>query len=225
MKLAGQLILPLALVLLTGCVGGWKSSGGDSELSAGEAVDHPLAEEGRHAAAVLGSLSEQEVAPYLSDLAAELNLALSETAKAGEGAAQTTSDNSLLLRIASESTFDVNSSTLRSSAERTYERLAQVLKAYPKTIVHVVGHTDNSGREEYNMALAQRRADGVAGFFVGQGLDGLRLRTEGRGPAEPIADNATARGRRENRRVDIVIRPIVEGREYEAIQPPPYLGK
>ena len=59
-------------------------------------------------------------------------------------------------------------------------------------------------------------------------LDGMevckRLRTEGRGEREPVASNATADGKRRNRRVDIVIKTKIEGREQEAERSPPYLG-
>ena len=53
----------------------------------------------------------------------------------------------------------------------------------------------------------------------------LYLRQEGRGESEPVASNDTASGRTQNRRVDVVIKPVIEGRENEAATPPPYLGR
>ena len=58
----------------------------------------------------------------------------------------------------------------------------------------------------------------------GQGLPGTRVRQEGRGESQPIASNDSAYGRKRNRRVDIVIKPVIEGQEQQAWTPPPYLG-
>lgn len=71
----------------------------------------------------------------------------------------------------------------------------------------LIGHTDDTGTDEHNLDLSRRRADAVREFFSKQGLDGAMIETEGRGEAEPIADNDTVEGRGENRRVEIVITP------------------
>jgi outer membrane protein OmpA-like peptidoglycan-associated protein len=87
-----------------------------------------------------------------------------------------------------------------------------------------VGHTDSTGSEQYNMKLSQQRAQAVAQFLTGRGVDSQRVLTWGRGESQPIATNDTEAGRAENRRVDVVIKPIVEGQEAQAFSEPPYLG-
>jgi outer membrane protein OmpA-like peptidoglycan-associated protein len=69
----------------------------------------------------------------------------------------------------------------------------------------VLGHTDSSGRLAYNNTLSQQRAEQVMTFLQQQGLPAAQLVAEGRGPAEPIADNTTAQGRAANRRVELVV--------------------
>jgi outer membrane protein OmpA-like peptidoglycan-associated protein len=70
-----------------------------------------------------------------------------------------------------------------------------------------VGHTDNTGSAAYNYDLSQRRAASVAAVLRNSGVAGSRLQIVGRGFDQPIASNATAQGRAQNRRVEIVIRP------------------
>lgn len=69
----------------------------------------------------------------------------------------------------------------------------------------VVGHTDSSGKLAYNNTLSQQRAEQVKAFLLQQGLTAERVTAEGRGPAEPVADNKTAQGRAANRRVELVL--------------------
>ena len=87
----------------------------------------------------------------------------------------------------------------------------------------VAGYTDNVGGESYNYQLGQRRAEGVAGYLVGkEGVDPTQIRAVSYGASRPVADNSTARGRRTNRRVEILVyqekitteaeRPVVDAR-------------
>lgn len=75
--------------------------------------------------------------------------------------------------------------------------------------IEVYGHTDSSGSDRTNLALSQARVDAVKGFFLAQGIEADRITAIGRGESEPVADNATAAGRRLNRRVEIVINGFV----------------
>ena len=72
-------------------------------------------------------------------------------------------------------------------------------------VMVAVGHTDSVGSDHYNAKLSLRRAEAVKAYLVSKGLDPARLYTEGKGEAQPIADNATAEGRAKNRRVNIEI--------------------
>jgi len=75
--------------------------------------------------------------------------------------------------------------------------------------VIAVGHTDSVGSDAYNQRLSLARAESVKAYLVSKGVDRQRIRTEGRGESQPVADNATAEGRAKNRRVDI---EVVEAR-------------
>jgi len=132
--------------------------------------------------------------------------------------------DALRVGVASDATFAFDSAQLRAESESIYNRIAGVVQDFDNTIVHVVGHTDSQGPELYNQGLSERRAEAVARHMRAQGVDGNRLIIEGRGESEPLASNDTERGREQNRRVDIVIKPVVEGKEGRAYRPPPYLG-
>ncbi len=82
---------------------------------------------------------------------------------------------------------------------------AKSLKDNPDTDVTIIGHTDNSGSDEYNNRLSERRAEAVKTFAINQGISASRLSTRGKGESEPIADNSNEEGKAKNRRVEIVI--------------------
>lgn len=101
--------------------------------------------------------------------------------------------------------FDVNQSALKTNARMNLENLAISLKNNPETNILIVGHTDATGTDEYNLKLSERRAVSVKSYIITQGIISSRLSTEGRGETEAIADNETETGRALNRRVEIVI--------------------
>ena len=70
----------------------------------------------------------------------------------------------------------------------------------------IIGHTDSTGPEAYNQGLSERRAQAVADFLAGQGVDASRMNVSGMGETSPIADNSTRDGRARNRRVEIQTR-------------------
>jgi outer membrane protein OmpA-like peptidoglycan-associated protein len=84
-------------------------------------------------------------------------------------------------------------------------RLAAFLKDYPDRAVLVEGHTDNTGSDEYNQSLSERRAESVRSFLISDGVDAQRVLARGYGKSYPIAGNDSAAGRQLNRRVEIVI--------------------
>ena len=70
-----------------------------------------------------------------------------------------------------------------------------------------IGHTDNTGSDRINDPLSLNRASSVRSFLSAQGVDSSRMRVDGKGSHEPVADNSTASGRKENRRVEVYIIP------------------
>jgi len=113
-------------------------------------------------------------------------------------------DDLLKLTLASEVSFDVNSATVKPSFKPSLGKVAEVLQRYDSRVT-VVGHTDSSGAESYNQQLSERRAQAVLDELVRQGVPYPRLSATGRGEYEPRADNASATGRAQNRRVEILL--------------------
>jgi len=93
----------------------------------------------------------------------------------------------------------------------TLNSVAIVLRKFERTLIDVNGHTDSTGSLEHNQALSERRAMSVAEYLNSQGIDPRRVSALGFGPSQPIASNATAEGRAQNRRVEIQIAPITAG--------------
>jgi outer membrane protein OmpA-like peptidoglycan-associated protein len=109
------------------------------------------------------------------------------------------------ITFASGLLFDVNKSDLRPQAKANLESLAKVLNKYDDTNILVEGDTDNSGTEEYNQQLSERRAQSVANYLMGLGVTGARISTVGLGELNPIASNDSVEGRQQNRRVEVAI--------------------
>ena len=103
--------------------------------------------------------------------------------------------------------FATNKSDLNTASRSSLTQFATSLKGNPDTDVQIVGHTDNTGTDAINDPLSQKRADAVKSFLAGQAVASSRIASEGRGSKEPIADNSTAAGRTENRRVEVFIIP------------------
>jgi len=103
--------------------------------------------------------------------------------------------------------FDTNKYNINNASEVLLNKLAGILMEYPDTNVIVVGHTDSTGADAYNMTLSQNRAFAVTNFFTNKGLISSRFTTNWFGEEQPIADNTTAEGRSKNRRVNIAIVP------------------
>ena len=101
--------------------------------------------------------------------------------------------------------FDFDSDRIKPEAATNLRNLASSLDKYPKSDLLIVGHTDSQGSDSYNMDLSQRRAQATADFLVNNGVARSRLRTTGRGESEPIADNSSATGQQQNRRVEVAI--------------------
>jgi OOP family OmpA-OmpF porin len=103
-------------------------------------------------------------------------------------------------------TFEVNSAKITPESKETLDAAVETLEQNPKYVVHVEGHTDSTGDREHNLELSQRRADAVAKYLVDHGIDEGRVSTRGHGPDKPLADNETAEGRAENRRIEFKLR-------------------
>lgn len=102
-------------------------------------------------------------------------------------------------------TFNTNDSVIKSSANSVLDSVAKVAKEYNKTTLQVIGFTDSTGNDGINIPLSQKRAESVAQYLQLRGIAPLRISSSGMGAQNPIASNATAAGREQNRRVEIYL--------------------
>jgi outer membrane protein len=100
--------------------------------------------------------------------------------------------------------FDFDSAELRPESITELERVVKFMGDVPFATTLIQGHTDSVGGDAYNLALSDRRAKAVFDYLSSRGVDPARVKSEGKGEAEPIADNKTAEGRQENRRVMLI---------------------
>ncbi|WP_237717831.1 OmpA family protein [Pontibacter sp. BAB1700] len=101
--------------------------------------------------------------------------------------------------------FAVNSAELSANAKKDIDGLVNTLQKYEGTNIIIEGHTDNTGSRELNQGLSERRAQAVANYARTRGVDASRMQAKGYAFDQPIADNTTAEGRAQNRRVEIII--------------------
>jgi outer membrane protein OmpA-like peptidoglycan-associated protein len=110
-----------------------------------------------------------------------------------------------LVLILGDVQFAPNQEKLTAETMRKLYPLVMMLKEQPKRPLRIEGHTDSSGEKSYNLDLSQRRADAVRDFLIENGIQAERITARGYGEEEAIAANETAAGRRENRRVEIIV--------------------
>lgn len=124
------------------------------------------------------------------------------------GVSVTRVGENIILNMPGNITFATDSSDVNARFYEVLNSVALVLQEYDRTLVDIYGHTDSTGSAQYNQQLSQRRAQSVAQYLVGQGVNGQRLLVQGMGESQPIATNDTAAGREQNRRVEIKISPL-----------------
>jgi hypothetical protein len=101
--------------------------------------------------------------------------------------------------------FDFNQATLKPGAQLRLAKVSGIIMAYPDLKLEIDGFTDNKGTPQYNMTLSDKRAKAVRDFLVSQGVATDAVTTKGFGESNPVATNATAAGRQQNRRVELVV--------------------
>lgn len=111
--------------------------------------------------------------------------------------------------VASESiTFDTGASVIKPQFRPVLDQVARSVLNYPGTVLHIEGHTDNVGREDYNQRLSEHRANSVRSYLAQRSVPSTRMQALGYGFSRPVASNQTAGGRAMNRRVEILIVPL-----------------
>jgi outer membrane protein OmpA-like peptidoglycan-associated protein len=126
---------------------------------------------------------------------------------AGSGAEVTNTGTQLRVILPESVTFRTASATVDPGFRPALAQVSNSLRRHPNSSVRVVGHTDNVGSAAYNRQLSEDRAMAVARVLIANGTSASRITVSGRGFNEPVASNASAAGRAQNRRVEIVITP------------------
>jgi len=183
----------------------------------GHQIDH---DHGALFGAAIGAIAGSSIGRYQDEQQRALENALAQEQRAKEINIKRLQDKTLLVSLSSDACFDFDRSEIRPVFYRALDKLANQMTIYDKTILHIIGHTDSVGSDDYNYALSIRRAKAVAQYLSLKGISINRLRIRGRGETSPRVGNDTSDNRRLNRRVEIYIKPIIIGREREALISP-----
>jgi outer membrane protein OmpA-like peptidoglycan-associated protein len=148
--------------------------------------------------AAVGGTAGAAIGHYMDKQAEELQRDLKDAKveRVGEGIKITFNSGIL---------FDVDSDKLRTDATANLANLAKVLKKYEDTEILVQGHTDNTGSDDHNQSLSEKRASSVGHQLLADGVKRSRITESGMGEKHPVADNGTPAGRQANRRVEVAI--------------------
>ena len=226
-SLSTKSVLTVAMVAaLTGCAADDPNrrtkTGAAIGAVAGAVLGHQLDDDaGRFVGAAVGAVAGGAVGNYMDRQEREFDAALAEEQRQNAIDIERLQDETLKIDIANEVSFDFGRADIKSSFRPTLDKVSGVLKRYERSIVHVVGHTDSVGSDAYNQRLSEQRAAAVVDYLASTGVARERLRAEGRGETEPRESNGTEAGRQLNRRVELFVKPIVEGQEQRAYEAPP----
>jgi len=158
----------------------------------------------RNAAAGCGAIGAG-IGAYMDHQETELREELE-----GTGVRVVREGDQIQLIMPSNITFNTDEYLIKNNFYETLNSVGKVLYKYKDTQLDVIGHTDSTGNDNYNMTLSQRRANSVASYLENQGIPGSRLAVLGMGENQPIADNNTTEGRAQNRRVELYITALPE---------------
>lgn len=197
-----SLLMIISVFAVPACNASRQTKGVIIGAGAGGAAGAVIAKKNRAAGiiigAALGGIAGGIIGDYMDKQAAKIeeDLKGATVERVGEG---------ILITFDSGILFDINSYALKAETKNNLSKLSGTLNKYDDTEVMVLGHTDNTGTDDYNLTLSRQRASAVHDYLITRGVEGSRLTTKGYGETDPIADNATAEGKELNRRVEIVI--------------------
>jgi outer membrane protein OmpA-like peptidoglycan-associated protein len=198
MKRVTKVLLAAALIVTTSCATAGKRTaiGAGAGAAAGAGLGALLGGgKGAIIGAGVGALAGGSVGLYLDKQAKELE-EIAETKR---------TENGVLVRMKSEILFDSGSAVLKPEAIAQIEKVGDILAKYSDDRIRIQGHTDSTGSAAHNEELSLRRAQAVREVLLSRGVKPEQMLVEGIGERRPIADNATASGRAQNRRVELRI--------------------
>jgi len=180
---------------------------------AGGAIAGLLAKDKKKGAligAVGGGIAGAAVGNYMDSQKADLEKVLKDERDSGAITVDKIENDILLVRMTSQTSFSKGSKEIKSGFENSMNKIANVVGQYKKTELQVIGHTDNTGSDSFNQTLSEKRAEAVANYLMNKGVVRERLAWLGKGESTPITSNETPEGRSGNRRVEIIVVPIVD---------------
>ncbi len=158
----------------------------------------------RIAGAGIGAIAGGAVGYYMDRQEAELR-----RQTAGTGVEVMRQGDDLVLRMPSNVTFDTNETAIKPQFNAVLDDVARTLTNYNQSYIDVLGHTDTTGTDAYNMDLSQRRAQSVAGYLSSHGVAAARMATRGYGETAPLFNpDDTEEKKAANRRVEIKVVPF-----------------
>lgn len=148
--------------------------------------------------AAVGGAGGAAIGKYMDKQAKEMEAKMeaAKVERVGEGI-RVTFDSGLL--------FALNSSELSAKSKEELRKFSEVLNKYPDTNLNINGHTDNTGSDELNQKLSEKRAQSVSKFLIGQKVTASRFTVSGYGETQPKVDNSTPENRALNRRVEVIV--------------------
>ncbi|WP_122417800.1 OmpA family protein [Pseudomonas viridiflava] len=226
------IIAATAVAMLSGCAtsnpydnqGQAQSSGGMNKTAkygglgalagavAGAAIDHNHRGKGALIGAAVVGAASAGYGYYADKQEAALRASMANT-----GVEVQRQGDQIKLIMPGNITFATDSSAIASSFYSPLNNLANSLKQFNQSNIEIIGYTDSTGSRQHNMDLSQQRAQSVATYLTSQGVDRAHLSVRGAGPDQPIASNADANGRAQNRRVEVNLKPI-PGQQYQQYQ-------
>lgn len=198
------IVLGLAFAIgLSGCASDSKNTAAGAGIGAaagavvGAVIGHQTGrrKEGAIIGAALGASAGAIIGDRMDKQAKEL-AKIAETKRTEQG---------LVAKLKSDILFDTGKSNLKPTAKSNLQQMADIMKKYPENVLTIKGYTDATGSPKTNEVLSAQRADAVRTHLIAHGIPANTISTEGLGPAEPIGDNKTEMGRKQNRRVEIEV--------------------
>ena len=175
---------------------------------AGAAIDHNNRGKGALIGAAVAGAASAGYGYYADKQEAALRESMANT-----GVEVQRQGDQIKLIMPGNITFGTDSSAIASSFYSPLNNLANSFKQFNENTIEIVGFTDSTGSRQHNMDLSLQRAQAVSTYLSSQGVDPSRLSVRGAGPDQPIASNADANGRAQNRRVEVNLKPI-PGQQY-----------
>ncbi|WP_218353664.1 OmpA family protein [Alteromonas lipotrueiana] len=118
--------------------------------------------------------------------------------------------DNLKLIMPGDITFATDSASIASQFNPILNDVATVVNEYEKTVLLIKGHTDDTGSEQYNQSLSERRAQSVKNLLTSYSVNPKRISTVGMGEYQPKVPNTSAQNRQQNRRVELEIQPLTK---------------